>query len=140
MEADIPHMFAVLKTANMHHVPSPEMPHLDWACFFVAVVAANVVGLAGYKIISPETAKTTLMAVEPEYRKYGIGRALQEKRMAHLAKMGVKTLTTNADLPETIAWYKKYFGYREVGRLPKIHEFGNPEIHEWTTLQVNLQE
>jgi ribosomal-protein-alanine N-acetyltransferase len=60
--------------------------------------------------------------------------------MLVLSDKGVKTLITNADIPETIAWYKKHFGYREVGKLKKVHEFGRPDIDEWTTLQSNLSE
>ncbi len=47
-------------------------------------------------------------------------------------------VTTNANLPLTISWYKKHFGYREVGRARKAHEFGDPQIDHWTTLQVYL--
>jgi ribosomal-protein-alanine N-acetyltransferase len=45
---------------------------------------------------------------------------------------------TNADLPETIAWYRRKFGYRQVGTLPKLHEFGDPSVAEWTTLECDL--
>jgi ribosomal-protein-alanine N-acetyltransferase len=51
---------------------------------------------------------------------------------------GVRTLTTNADLPASIAWYKKHFGYREIGKLNKLNEFGDPHIDHWTTLQTDL--
>ena len=138
-EEDLEAIIAVLQTANMHHVPSPEMPELDCACFFVARRQGGVIGAAGYKVISPAEGKTTLMAVLPEYRRYGIGRALQEERMLALARRGIVRLTTNADIPETIAWYKKHFGYREVGKLPKIHPFGRPDVQEWTTLETDLQ-
>jgi ribosomal-protein-alanine N-acetyltransferase len=51
---------------------------------------------------------------------------------------GIRRLTTNADLPETIAWYQEHFGYREVGKLQKLCEFGDPHIDQWTTLEVDL--
>jgi ribosomal-protein-alanine N-acetyltransferase len=51
---------------------------------------------------------------------------------------GALTLTTNADIPETIAWYKRHFGYVEVGREKKKHEFGRADVHEWTTLRTDL--
>lgn len=137
-EADIPRMLEILKTVNMHNVPSPEMPELDWKCYFVARAGGKVVGFAGYKVLSPGDAKTTLMAVDPEYRRYGIGRALQERRMLVLSEMGIRTLTTNADIPDTIRWYKKNFGYEEIGTLRKLHEFSLAEVDEWTTLRTDL--
>ena len=60
-------------------------------------------------------------------------------RLEAMAAKGVKKVTTNADLPETIAWYKKHFGYREVGKLKKVHEFGDPDIDCWTTLEMDLE-
>ncbi len=137
-EKDIPEILRIMKTVNMHYVPSREMPELDWNCFFVAVMDGRIVGAAGYKILSSTEAKTTLMAVLPEYRRFGIGRSLQEKRMAALVEKGIKVLITNADIPETIEWYKRHFGYREMGRLKKVHEFGRPDIDEWTTLRTDL--
>jgi N-acetylglutamate synthase-like GNAT family acetyltransferase len=130
----------VMESANMHSIPSPEMPELDLSCFFVAEVSGIIVGAAGYRILSPTTAKTTLMAVLPEYKGKGIGNILQTRRMEEMYQRGIKILTTNADLPETISWYQKHFGYRPIGKLNKQHEFGNPNISEWTTLEVNLED
>jgi N-acetylglutamate synthase-like GNAT family acetyltransferase len=137
-EEDTSQILEIMKTANMHNVPSPEMPDLDWRCFFVARIEGKIVGAAGYKILSPTEAKTTLMAVYPEHRKHGIGRLLQERRMLALCEKGIEVLVTNADIPETIEWYKRHFGYRETGKLKKIHEFGRPDVDEWTTLQTDL--
>jgi ribosomal-protein-alanine N-acetyltransferase len=137
-EKDVPIILEIMKTANMDNVPSPEMPDLDWRCFFVAKVDGKIAGAAGYKILSPTEAKTTLMVVHPDYRRFGIGMALQQRRMRAMRNQGIKTLTTNADIPETIAWYKKHFGYREIGRIKKMHEFGRPDIDEWTTLSTDL--
>lgn len=139
-EQDIPAIVEILKTANMHYIPSPEMPELDWKCFFVAKLDGKIVGAAGYKILSATEAKTTMMAVHPDYRRHGIGKKLQEKRMMVLIEKGIKTLTTNSDIPETISWYKKHFGYKEIGKLKKIHEFSRPDIDEWTTMQTDLIE
>ncbi len=139
-EQDIPEIMEILKTANMHYIPSPEMPELDWKCFFVARVDGKIVGAAGYKILSETEAKTTLMAVHPDYRCHGIGMKLQEKRMMILIEKGIKKLTTNSDIPETIEWYKKHFGYKEIGKIKKIHEFSRPDIDEWTTIQTDLIE
>ncbi len=139
-EKDVPDILAILETANMHYVPSPEMPDLDWRCFFVAKTEERIVGTAGYKILSATEAKTTLMVVHPNFRRFGIGKMLQERRMLAMRDYGIKTLTTNADIPETIAWYKRHFGYKEVGKLKKLHEFGRTDIDEWTTLRTNLDE
>ena len=55
-----------------------------------------------------------------------------------MAALGVHTVTTNAARPETIRWYKSRYGYREVGRLQKIHSFGHPDIDHSTTLELDL--
>ena len=78
------------------------------------------------------------MVVDQRYRGWGVGKMLQQRRMEEMLCRGVQKLTTNADLPETIAWYQKHFGYRKVGMLQKLHDFGDPDIDQWTTLEVNL--
>jgi 3-keto-5-aminohexanoate cleavage enzyme len=124
---------------NMHHVPSPEMEALDTSCFFVARVDGRVVGGCGYKILSQTVGKTTLLGVLPEYAKLGIGRALQDARLRAMGRLGVKTVVTNADRPETLAWYKKHYGYKETGRLQKLRSFGHPDIYHWTTMEMDLE-
>jgi 3-keto-5-aminohexanoate cleavage enzyme len=131
-------ILATMRPWNMHHVPSPEMESLDLSCFFVADVGGAVVGASGYRILGEGRGKTTLLAVVPEHLGSGIGAALQEARLQAMAALGVHTVTTNADRPETIRWYKSRFGYREVGRLQKIHSFGHPDIDHWTTLELDL--
>lgn len=135
---DLPAMLAVLEPANMHRVPSPEMPELDHRCCFVAESNGRIIGMSGYRLISASEAKTTLMAVLPGYRGWEIGKALQVRRMEALLALGIRWLETNADRPETIAWYKKHFGYVEIGSLAKLHEFGRPDIDRWTTLRTDL--
>lgn len=136
---DVPAILAILENYNMHHVPSPEMPDLDHRFFYVAEMNGKVVGAAGYKILTPEKAKTTLLGVDPEYTRHGIGMVLQAKRMAAMKSLGCETLITNADRPETIKWYKKHFGYREIGTIPKEHSFGLDEVDHWTTLETDLR-
>ncbi len=131
-------ILAVLKTANFHHIPSAEMPELDLDCCFVAERGGHIVGVAGYKMIVPGEGKTTLMAVDPAMQGAGLGMALQRRRLKAMRELGARAVTTNADLPHVIAWYKKHFGYREVGQLAKIHAFGDPGIDHWTTLRMNL--
>jgi N-acetylglutamate synthase-like GNAT family acetyltransferase len=136
--ADRVAMLRVLECANFHHVPSPEMPELDIDRFFVAEDDGRIVGVAGYKVTEDGQGKTTLMAVEPEYRGHDIGRRLQELRMDAMRALGCTTVTTNADRPSTIDWYKRKFGYREIGTLAKLHEFGDPGVDHWTTLRAEL--
>lgn len=131
-------IMAVLETANMHHIPSKEMPSLDLSHAWVALQDNKVVGFSGFKMLDATRAKTTLLAVLPKYRKHGLGRMLQEKRMVAAARLGATVLVTNADRPETIDWYKKYFGYRVVGHVKKDHEFGLVDVNQWTTLETDL--
>ncbi len=137
-EEDKLRIFDLLKIANMHYIPSKEMPSLTFENYFVARCEAGIVGFCGYKILSPTEAKTELMVVDPVVRGQGVGYKLQVCRMEDMLNKGIRILTTNTDLPATIAWYKKNFGYKEAGKLKKYHEFGDPDIDTWTTLQVNL--
>ena len=139
VEKHKPDIFRLLKQANMHDIPSEEMPGLSYENYFVAKVDNRIAGFCGYKILSPTEAKTELMVVDNKFRKLGIGFMLQKKRMDDMVEKGIKTLTTNTDLPATINWYKKHFGYKEVGKLKKLHEFSDPNISHWTTLQTDLE-
>lgn len=129
----------VMQPWNMHHVPSPEMENLDLTCMFVARVDGQVVGAGGYKLLSGRRGKTTLMAVLPEFAGAGIGRALQDARLQAMASAGVATVTTNADRPDSIRWYKEHYGYKEVGTFKKRHSFGSSEVDTWTTLEMDLE-
>lgn len=136
-------MLRVLETANMHRVPSPEMDDFDVGEWHVAEAQGLIVGVGGFRILStPEgpVGKTTLLAVHPDARELGIGRALQELRMELMRHAGATRVITNADRPETIAWYQRHFGYRVVGEVEKLHEFGLPEVDRWTTLEASLVE
>lgn len=131
-------VFRVLATANFDDVPSPEMPQLDLERFFVAESEGRIVGVAGYTILEDGRGKTTLMAVDPEHRGRGIGGNLQKLRMLEMRRKGCSSVVTNADRPETISWYRRKFGYRAVGRIEKLHEFGAPDVDHWTTLEADL--
>lgn len=139
-EADKAAVMELLKQANMHAIPSVEMPSITWGNYVVACLNGRAVGFAGYKILSETAAKTELMVVDRVCRGMGIGLQLQTFRMEQMVSLGIRTLITNSDLPASIAWYKKHFGYEEVGRLEKEHEFGSPDIDYWTTLQVDLKQ
>lgn len=127
-----------LRPWNLHHVPSPEMERIELDCFFVAELAGRIVGAAGYTLLAPGHGKTTLLGVLPQHHALGIGAALQEARVEAMAEQGATKITTNADRPQVIAWYKKHWGYREVGRLPKLHSFGDDAVAEWTTLEMEV--
>ena len=137
-ESDRAGIFRVLAFVNFHNVPSPEMPSFDLERAFVAEMDGQVVGVAGYTILADGRGKTTLMAVDPAYRRHGIGARLQEIRMRAMRDAGCEVVITNADLPDTISWYERKFGYRKVGTLAKLHEFGDPAIDHWTTLECDL--
>ncbi len=133
--ADWPCVMEILREVNYHHIGSSEMPAFPLEDCFVAEVDGKVVGVAGYRILDSENAKTTLMAVNPAYRELGIGRKLQRKRMDFLRTQGIKYLTTNCDDEKVIDWYCRHFGYRRTGeRVPKTAEFGRADREEWITL------
>jgi len=137
---DLPAIMDLLKIANMHYIGSAEMPSISFENYFVAKADGKVVGFCGYRVLSPIRAKTELMVVHPDCRGMGVGYKLQRRRMEDMLARGIRTLTTNTDLPETIEWYKKHFGYRKTGELKKVNEFGSPDIDRWTTLEVDLVE
>lgn len=138
-EKDRAVILAIMKHWNMHRVPSEEMPELDISSFFVAIINHKVVGASGYKLISETQGKTTLLGVEPDHLGKSIGYELQKARLKAMYDLGAKTVITNADRPATIRWYKKHFGYFEIGKIKKVHSFGREDIDEWTTLKMDLK-
>lgn len=82
---DWPGMLCLLQTANLHHIPSPEMPGLALETTFVARNGEGLAGIGGYKMTCPNAAKTTLLAVHPNYLSSPIGQQLQERRMRPLS-------------------------------------------------------
>ena len=141
LPADRKGMLDVLETANMHNIPSAEMDDFDVGHWYVAEDDSQIVGVAGFRILPTDAGpvgKTTLLAVHPAQRANGIGRSLQELRMDQMRDAGASRVITNADRPETIEWYQRHFGYRVVGELAKLHEFGLPDVDRWTTLEASL--
>jgi 3-keto-5-aminohexanoate cleavage enzyme len=134
-------MLRVLESANMHRVPSEEMDDFDVGHWLVAEVDGEPAGVAGWRLITRDgrrVGKTTLLAVDPARRSLGIGRELQRVRMELMRRAGATSVITNADRPETVAWYQRRFGYRPVGTVPKLIEFGLPDVDHWTTLEARL--
>lgn len=138
IDQDKDEILKVMEHWNMHHVPSLEMENIDISCFFVAIIDNKIVGASGYKILSDQVGKTTLLGVLPEFNGKGIGRVLQDRRLKAMHKLGVTKVITNADRPSTIKWYKKNYDYYEIGKLKKIVSFGDESIDSWTTLEMNL--
>src|SRR6476620_12528100 len=142
LPADREAILRVLETANMHRVPSAEMEDFDVGRWHVAVTGEVIVGVAGFRLLdAPDgpVGKTTLLVVHPTARGRGIGRALQELRMKLMLDAGAARVITNADRPDTIAWYERHFGYRRIGEVPKVCDFGLPEVDRWTTLEAPLR-
>ena len=117
------------------------MHDFDIGTWFVAEIDGRIVGVCGFDLLHKDgelVGKTTLLTVLPETRKLGVGRTLQQLRMDLMRDAGATKVVTNADRPETIAWYEKHFGYRRVGEVPKIHEFGLKDVDHWTTIEAPL--
>ena len=73
------------------------------------------------------------------YTGKGIGYRLQAARLEEIRRRGFSRVRTETDRPETVAWYKRRFGYREVGTNPKKHDFGLPDVDHWTVLELDLR-
>uniref|UniRef100_Q3AS14 N-acetyltransferase domain-containing protein n=1 Tax=Chlorobium chlorochromatii (strain CaD3) TaxID=340177 RepID=Q3AS14_CHLCH len=130
----------IMQYWNMHHIPSVEMEELDLSCFFVARISNIIGGAGGYKVLSQKTGKTTLLGIRPEFLGMGIGKSLQEAMLVAMFNAGVKHVITNTDRTETILWYKKHYGYYEIGQLKKQCDFSLSDVDSWTTLEMNLEE
>ncbi|MFZ4525282.1 MAG: GNAT family N-acetyltransferase [Chlorobium sp.] len=128
----------VMEPWNMHHVPSSEMESIDLSCFFIARIDGHIAGASGYKLLSETEGKTTLLGILPEFSGMGIGRALQDARLDSMFSAGIKRVITNADRPETILWYKKHYGYHEIGTLKKTCDFSLSAVDHWITLAMDL--
>ena len=91
-EEDKGRIFELLKLANMHYIPSKEMPGLTFENYFVARCEGKVVGFCGYKILSDTEAKTELMVVDPAFRGQGLGDRLQSLSYGNIIKKALTSL------------------------------------------------
>jgi len=98
-----------------------EVTEIDLKNGFVALSGNKIVGFCHYKRYKPGVVKTTLLAVLPEYRKHGFGKALQVARMKEAYRRGYKKMMTWSEHPDSQRWYKKHFGYKKVGVEPVSH-------------------
>jgi N-acetylglutamate synthase-like GNAT family acetyltransferase len=134
-EADRVDVLSVLRTANFDEIGSLEMPEFPLPDCFVAVADGTVVGVGGYRILDAETAKTTLLAVDPAWRGRGIGNMLQKARLDVMKAAGAKRIYTNTDDDTVIAWLERHYGFRRSGELvPKLHPFGRQDRDHWVNM------
>ena len=119
-------------------IPNPELTAIPVDTTFVALIDGAIVGVGSYVLVGSGRGETLLMAVDPLHRGAGVGSRLQTARLARMKSLGVTMVITDADRPETIAWYIRNFGYRVVGTRPKRHAFGFAGADEWTVLELDL--
>lgn len=139
-EVDLLRIAEILRSAGFDRIGGAEMPSFPLTdCFVARLSDGRVVGVGGYRILDERTAKTTLLAVDPAFRRQGIGEALQQARVNYLRSQGIRQLYTNCDDESVIRWYETHFGYRRTGeRVRKLEPFGRPDKDEWITLVVTL--
>lgn len=118
--------------------PDPERSALSVENGFVAVRDGVVVGVCSYILHGSERAETASLAVDPSLRGSGTGERLQRARLEEMKARGIRTVFTEADRPEVIAWYVRKFGYRVAGTNPKKHAFGLDSVDHWTLLELDL--
>jgi N-acetylglutamate synthase-like GNAT family acetyltransferase len=106
---------------------------------FVAEHSGTIVGVASYIVHADTVGETASLAVDPGYRGRGIGYRLQVARLREMHSLGIETVRTETDRPDTIEWYVENFGYERIGTTPKKHEFSLPEVDEWTVLELDLR-
>ncbi len=141
---DLPAVMAILSQWNMaprSDLENAERSEVVVENTFVAereIGFGGIVGVASYILHSDDLAETASLAVAPDMKGKGIGYQLQMARLTELKQRGIKTVRTETDRPETIAWYIKKFNYRKVGRNPKKHRFSLPDVDFWTVLELEL--
>lgn len=146
--ADLARIIEILEGYNMGHfghAERPAMPKIEH--FMVAEEQGVVVGCCAYLLydeseiaVRADEAETGSLAVSAEYRGKGVGEALQAARMHQLLDLGIETLFTETDRPQTIAWYIRKFGYRRLSSRPKkFRDFGDPDVDTFTLLAVDLR-
>jgi N-acetylglutamate synthase-like GNAT family acetyltransferase len=118
--------------------PNPERDRIEIANGFVAVVDGRVVGVCSYFVLDQEWVETASLAVDPSCPIKTLGEALHTARLNEIRQRGFKKVRTETDRPYVIAWYKRKFGYREVGTNPKKHPFSLPDVDVWTVLELDL--
>ena len=142
MPEDLPAATAVLAKWNM--APRPDLEDaersgIDVSNSFVAERDGEILGMASYLMLGPDTAETASLAVDPASRGLGLGYQLQVARLEAMWRRGVRRVRTETDRPATIDWYLEKFGYELVGTNPKKHTFSLPDVDEWAVLELDLK-
>jgi len=91
-----------------------EVSVLDLQDGFVAIHEKSIIGSSHFKILDRDTAKTTLISVDPHFSGHQYGKALQTSRMERAYASGCKKMITYCDNPRACGWYSRYFGYRII--------------------------
>jgi GNAT superfamily N-acetyltransferase len=120
--------------------PDSERPGIDPDCSVVALADGAIVGVASYERLDARVAQTEGLAVNPRWRGAGVGRLLQDARLAELKALGIETVRTDSDRPGVIDWYVRNYGYRVTGTKPKKHAFGLADVDHWTMLELDLRQ
>lgn len=89
--------------------------------WIVAIEAGKVVGYVGSQSVMGEADMMNL-AVQPEYRRKGIGRGLVQTLVHRLSKNGVYSLTLEVRASnETAITLYRNLGFAQVGRRPNYY-------------------
>ena len=132
-------MLSILKKENFDNIGGEEMRDFPLKDCFIATCGKEIIGLAGYKILDSNTAKTSLLAVKKKYRKMGIGILLQNTRIQHLRNKNIKVLYTNCDNEKVISWNMRHFGFERTGEtIAKTESYGLLDKNEWVNLKLYL--
>lgn len=104
-----------------------EVTENDFAFYIVAQINKKVVGYAGMWIVLDE-AHITNVAVHPEYRGCGVGRALMEELLKRTILMGAERITLEVRVSNNIAkdLYKS-LGFVDVGVRKKYYSDNNED-------------
>ncbi|MBN2825320.1 MAG: GNAT family N-acetyltransferase [Campylobacterales bacterium] len=129
---------SILKCWNMHNGFLQDEDRLDYSNFLITKVDNRVVGMAGFMQISNDLYKTRFLAVYPEFKGTKIGKALQDRRLEEMYKLGAKKVQTYVDNVEIKNWYKKNYGYREVAKANKEYETSLSNIEHDVVLELDL--
>lgn len=107
---------------------------------FVAEDEGRIVGVASFVVHPGGEAETAFLAVDRAWRGRGVGEALQHARLKEMKTRGIRRVRTEADRPETIAWYLKKFPYRQAGTKKKMTPYSLSDVNEWTVLVMDLKD
>lgn len=104
-----------------------EVTENDFAFYIVAQINKKVVGYTGMWIVLDE-AHITNVAVHPEYRGCGIGRALMKELLKRAAVMGAVKITLEVRVSNNVAkdLYKS-LGFVDVGVRKKYYSDNNED-------------